>query len=145
MLHVIQRNKDLMSDAISLINEIGIKMNNISLSNWICKNAYTGEFHQDKDSSYSLICVPFINHSESSHFKAKKGQYGFTFCWDRDNKSGIKFKLDPGVSIYFLGSICNHRQYVINDGEFCNFTSYQNRRLYSSLKCSISRLLNDHH
>ena len=79
MLHVIQRNKDLMSDAISLINEIGIKMNNISLSNWICKNAYAGEFHQDKDSSYSLIYVPFINHSESSHLKLKKVNMGLLF------------------------------------------------------------------
>ena len=141
ILRLIKKNNDHMSDAISIINDYGINKDNISLSNWICKDAYTGEFHQDNDSSYSLICVPFINRNKATSYLSKRGKYAFTFCWDINNKSEIKFNLDPGVSFYFLGSLYNHKQFVISEGEFWNLASYQNCRLYSALKCSISRLL----
>ena len=141
LLEVIRRNSSKCKDAINILNDNGVNFNNYSLCNWICRNASTGEFHQDSDSSYSLICVPFNHKHKSTGYIASRGVYCFEFKWNKDSHNSLKISLDPGVGIYFLGGICDHRQHILKSGEFINLACYQNKRLFSSLKNSIIRIL----
>ena len=143
LLEIIKQNKTKFHEAVSILKEKKMGFEDFSLCNWICRNAYTGEFHQDSDSSYSLICVPFVNTSRSQSYLKMRGKYCFEFKWKECVDHSLKIDLDPGVSIYFLGAICDHKQYVAETGDFINLASYQNKRLYSAIKSSIIRILND--
>ena len=59
----------------------------------ICRNAYTDEFHQDSDLSYSLICVPFVNTSRSQSYLKMRGKYCFEFKWNECVDHSLKIDL----------------------------------------------------
>ena len=141
LLQFIANSPTKCKDALAVLSDHGVGLNNMSLCNWICLNAHTCKYHQDNDASYSLICVPFNNPNNCTGYKSLRGEYEFEFCWDENFESKVKICLNPGVGIFFLGCICNHRQNVIKEGLFINYASYQNKRLYSSLICSIKRML----
>ena len=42
----------------------GVDDSNLSTSNWICENAGTRDFHQELDSSYTIVSVPHWDRSE---------------------------------------------------------------------------------
>ena len=131
------------ADIIEMLKSKGVTKDHVSLCNWICFNAYTKEYHQDNDSSYSMICVPYVNRKSSPVYYEQRGRYAFSFNWDNKNDTcpNISFQLDQGTSVYFLGPSCSHRQQVIEDGLFLNFSSYHNKRLYSNMKNSIKRCI----
>lgn len=128
---------------IDLLESSGITKEHFSLCNWICFNAFTGLYHQDDDSSYSMICVPNLNYKQSPVYSEMRGSYKFSFKWNPNigDDSSISFLLEPGISIYFLGTSCSHRQEVIKEGIFLNFSSYQNRRLFSNMLQSLKRCI----
>ena len=143
LLQVVRKNKHECIQICNVLDTIGITQKHVSLCNWICFNVSTSQYHQDNDASYSMICSPFIDYDTSPVFKKCRGHYSFGFCWDEESSEDAKLSilLEAGVGIYFLGSLINHRQEVIQDGLLMNFLSYQNKRLFSNMKRSIERCL----
>ena len=135
--------KDSCSGILDILSKKGITEEHKSICNWICIDAQTKDYHEDDDSSYSLICVPFVDLHKSPQYCQSRGQYSFVFCWDEycSDDAKVSIKLDPGVGIYFLGPACNHKQMMKRNGSFVNMSSYQNKRLFDTLKCSIKRHL----
>ena len=143
LTNIVNKRSDTCYEILQTLSNEGITSEYFSLSNWVCLNACTMDYHQDKDASYSMICVPYINYEKSPVYNDNKGSYAFSFCWDNSvsDEAKISFFLETGVGIYFLGPSCNHRQDMIEEGVLINLSSYQNSRLYSNLKCSINRCL----
>lgn len=74
-----------------------------------------------------------------------KGSANFIFKWqsikEKQNLMYLPIEMDDGVSIFFSGYGCYHRQHRTNDGVFWNIASYQNRQFYHKLRMSIIRCL----
>ena len=118
-------------------------LNEKQFSIWVCKNARTEEFHQEIDSSYTLISVPFqelINQKTSI-----KTYYKFQFRWEKIDIDcpGIDILLEPGTVLFYNGLCLFHRQVPNDEGykssNFLNFSMYHNKRLYNSINKSIYR------
>ena len=112
-------------------------------STWVCKNARTELFHQEIDSSYTLIGSPIncTNVNEESN-----GKYKFQFRWnsiDCDNTHGIDIALFSGIALYYNGFCLFHRQVPscpnFESMIYWNLSMYHNHRLYSSISSSIHR------
>ena len=98
------KNHHVQSEELNKIMESdGIAYNKICTSNWICKNAETKQFHQEIDSSYTLIAVP--QWEEKS--KKNIGNANFIFRWTDDTKTNtqkyLSIGMDSGVSLLFSG------------------------------------------
>ena len=131
-----------------ILQENNISRNAISCSNWICHNAQTRNFHQETDSSYTFITVPYWH---PDYYKPEmkwynKGSVNFMFKWtskalDEAESRFFPLEMSDGISIMFTGFGCYHRQCRTNNGTFWNFASYQNKRFYDNLRLSIIRCL----
>lgn len=69
LLQFIANSPTKCKDALVLLSDHGVGLNNMSLCNWICLNAHTCKYHQDNGVSYSLICVPFTNPNNCTCYK----------------------------------------------------------------------------
>ena len=49
---------------IDIFEVNGIDRFKLSTSNWICENAQTHLFHQELDSSYTIISVPWFDYED---------------------------------------------------------------------------------
>ena len=126
MTNVAKSRPSLCEEILKILEAEGITTKYFSLCNWVCFNAHTLEYHQDKDASYSLICVPHVNYDDSEVYMKNKGSYAFSFCWNESfqDNSKISFHLESGVGVYFLGPSCSHRQECLEEGIFLNMSSY---------------------
>ena len=133
---------------LDLFEVEGVDANKMCVSNWACKNAETLKFHQEIDSSYTMLSVPFWNKEELIHDGLKIGTASFIFkCvtnYCDQNVMYLPIKMDEGISIYFSGYGCYHRQHRTGDRhEFWNLASYQNRSFWYKLCKSIQRCVTD--
>ena len=127
---------------IDILDRNGISNKAFSCSNWICSDASTKFFHQETDSSYTFITVPYWNKEEI----AKKGVANFIFRWtskvgDNDSNRYLSLQMDDGINILFSGFGCYHRQHRVDNKPFFNFASYQNRSFFHKLRMSIIRCI----
>ena len=109
----------------------------------VCINASTGEFHTEKDTSYTLITVP------SQGYKTQKNcgnVYNFLFKLNEDNV--ISLPLTPDLSFLFSATFLSHRQEGNESTEkvsqpFVNLSSYGNHKLFTHIRKSFCRNIND--
>lgn len=143
LINIMNENKNKCNEMLSILKDDGVTEKHISLCNWVCFNARTDDYHEDNDSSYTMICSPFVSTENSDTYNKFKGRYAFNFCWDDGltDSATVSIMLDEGVSVFFLGPACSHRQEIVESGVFVNFSSYQNQKLYSNMKCSVMRCL----
>lgn len=125
------------------------KINESVYSGWICKNAQTRDFHQENDSSYTIVSIPFFD----KNMQQKIGRYHFQFRWNRRESTttstadGFDIMLNFGTLLYYHGKFLFHRQqekvkpreekYV--DRQFWNINIYHNRKLLNHIVSSIYR------
>ena len=138
-------------ELIQLLNLEGVEGSMMCTSNWVCENAETLKFHQEIDSSYTIISTPYWNtelmnkQDKRDGVVCNKGSANFIFKWqsikEKQNLMYLPIEMDDGVSIFFSGYGCYHRQHRTNDGVFWNIASYQNRQFYHKLHMSIIRCL----
>ena len=154
MIHFASMCPEKCADIIDLVNKSEINNHHICISNWICEDAKTLEFHQEFDSSYTFLCVPFWDKTKfqdpnnkkarQSHLP-KKGNANFLFKWSSHKHEDIflPIEMTDGISILFSGFGCYHRQHrTDSDGIFWNYGTYLNRSFYHKLRCSVARCLN---
>ena len=104
--------------------------------------ASTGEFHTEKDCTYTLISIPTQNTITK---KSAGNNYHFLFCLS--NKIQLNIPLYPGISFIFSAAFLTHRQHIneydkSNENErFFNVASYGNKRLYHHIKKSFNKSL----
>ena len=110
---------------------------------WICENARTESFHQECDTSYTLICVPYI---EKSIHDNNEINYNFQFRWNSihsEEVKGINILLQEGICIYYNGFGLFHRQVPNNKNyeksTFWNMSMYHNKRLFNCINKSVKR------
>ena len=145
LIQIIQLNKKHCWKLSQMIENNGISVDGISISNWICKDAQTLDFHQEYDSSYTFISVPYWEKkNKEDNTEQRKGTANFIFKWttnDEDNylHRYLPLKMTDGITIFFSGYGCYHRQHRTNNGTFWNFASYQNRTFFQKLRKSIIR------
>ena len=109
-----------------------IKNHNASDSMWntnVCVNASTGDFHTEKDTSYTLITVPSQEQKEQ---KNNGNEYSFLFKLNANTT--ISLPLSIYLTFLFSGMFISHRQKGNNsrnkeDPPFINLSSYGNQRL----------------
>ena len=145
MLQVTREYPKECSKLIEIIEEAQKNINKVSVSNWICEEAETNLFHQECDSSYTLISVPFWDINCFKESNTLKGERNFIFKWTFSNKPNndqkyLPLKMKDGITILFSGYGCYHRQNRTNNGVFWNMASYQNKPFYDKLRSSIIRL-----
>ena len=155
------------SEIIQLINENKCNSELLSMSNYICEDAETLHFHQEYDSSYTLLSVPIWDmksftpkkgekpnkdketiddEDEKKSIKIDMGTANFIFRWtphsDDDNTHGyFPISMSHGCNILFSGFGCYHRQHKTNKGKFFNYASYQNRQYFHKMRMSVIRSL----
>ena len=139
-----------MSDSLNGIEFDGKSKCVKNLSNYLCLNAETGLYHQDSDSSYTMISVPYWHSNFGQSYLSSRGKYVFCFQWGskvdhmtRFGNAKISISMTQGITLYYNGSLIDHRQEKVTDGTFYNISSYQNLRLYNNMKLSIQRCFND--
>ena len=152
MLEICNKHCHDCADLLSILHENEIDRNCISCSNWICWNAETKHFHQEMDSSYTFISVPYWHPDYYKPFMRSynKGKANFIFKWtSKDSPESetryLPLEMSDGMSVLFSGFGCYHRQHLTNDGTFWNFASYQNKQFYDKLRMSIIRSLSNNY
>ena len=108
----------------------------------VCVNATTGEFHTERDTSYTLIMVPTQN------YKAQKkdgNKYNFLFKLNDDTL--VSLPLTPNLSFLFSATFLTHRQegseYADKSKQpFVNLSSYSNHKLFTHIRKSFFRNIN---
>ena len=132
----------------NLLRLNGIDDNGIMTSNWVCGNAEMTNFHQETDGSYTLLSVPFWDMNDLRSKNITLGNANFVFKWTSSNveqseQRYLPIKMSSGVSIFFSGFGCYHRQHRTDTEMFWNIGSYQNRSFFQNLKKSIIRCMYD--
>ena len=127
--------------------DIGMKKDHdLSASMWntnVCVNASTGDFHTEKDTSYSLITVP----SQKQKAQKKCGnKYSFLFKLNANTTLSLPMSID--LTFLFSGTFLSHRQEGNNsrnkeDSPFINLSSYGNQRLFTHIRKSFSRTMEE--
>ena len=114
-------------------------------STWLCQNARTEEFHQEVDSSYTLIGVPIKNNGNMQK-PMESSRYKFQFRWNHIEENytcGFDIGLYDGTVLYYNGITLFHRQVPCSPENikqsFWNLSIYHNYRLYNSISKSINR------
>ena len=108
----------------------------------VCVNATTGEFHTEKDTSYTLIMVP------TQDYKAqKKGGNIYSFLFKLNDNTLVSLPLTPNLSFLFSGTFLTHRQegndYADKSAPpFVNLSSYSNHKLFTHIRKSFLRNIN---
>ena len=108
----------------------------------ICVNATTSIVHTEDDCTYTFIHVP------NQQFKlSKKRKAESMFIFKLNENKNITLSLGNSCSFLFSGKFLSHRQQTatnLNEGEyFYNIASYGNKKLFSHIKSSFKRELND--
>ena len=108
---------------------------------WLCENARTEQFHQELDSSYTMISVPYYDNNISKQCSVKY-KFQFRWCLSNDsNTTGIDFILEEGTSLFYNGLGLFHRQLPnsldFESSTFWNFSMYHNERLWNTIYQSI--------
>ena len=80
MTNIVNNRPNICDEILQTLSDEGITSEYFSLCNWVCLNACTMDYHQDKDASYSMICVPYINYEKSPVYNDNEGSYAFSFC-----------------------------------------------------------------
>ena len=138
----------LLSPVVSIANEMQSDIGTINLKEttasdegiWqtcMCINAQTIEFHTEMDCTYTLIHVPDQDVSENN------SEYHFMF--QLSTLTNVSIHMKPGLSFMFSGQFLTHRQSSNNieadtKGNFINFASYGNARLYRHIRNSFERV-----
>ena len=78
MVEIILNLKNECKEIITLLSSEGVSSNMMCSSNWVCEDAETTEFHQELDSSYTCISVPFWNHKALQKERVTKGNANFS-------------------------------------------------------------------
>ena len=147
-VNIIKKHQSLCLELNNLLRLNGIEDNGIMTSNWVCENAETMNFHQETDGSYTLLSVPFWDMNDLRSKNITLGNANFVFKWTSSNveqseQRYLPIKMSSGVSIYFSGFGCYHRQHRTDTEMFWNIGSYQNRSFFQNLKKSIIRCMYD--
>ena len=148
MVDIILNLKNKCKEIITLLSSEGVSSNMMCSSNWVCKDAETTEFHQELDSSYTCISVPFWNHKALQKERVTKGNANFIFRWNDENFDGnsslyLPIWMNDGLSLLFSGFGCYHRQHKTDNHKFWNLSTYQNRSFFQKLRSSIIRCVHD--
>ena len=148
MIMILKQNKAQCNGLWSIIDHKGSIHDDINLSSLVCENAETLKLHQEIDSSYTLISVPTWDKDTFIKHKKIKVKANFIFSWTSEsfnerNKRNCTIQMSDGTSILFSGYGLYHRQHRTNDGIFWNYGTYQNKKLYNSLRKSIIRNIKD--
>ena len=121
-------------------------------SSWVCESAITKEFHQENDSSYTGIFIPYCDEK----LTADLDEFKFQFSWNSTNgySHGFDIALLQGTSLYYNGRLLFHRQVPthfdqstpvdIKDGKkynFWNISVYHNCKLFAHMRKSLGRNL----
>ena len=123
---IIYKHPKECQEIIKLFQTHGIDQHKMSISNWACLDAETGIFHQECDSSYTLLSVPVWNFKKCNDAKQnplKIGGANFVFKWASQSVTGHDVKylpvyMYPGVSILFSGFGCYHCQHKTDKNTF---------------------------
>ena len=110
---ILQENDKSTHHLSKEILKCGVDKNCISTSNWVCQNAATKEFHQELDSSYTIVTVPQWDHEDLKLNNKFIGRTKFVFKWTNDteiNQSYFPIELTDGLSMSFTGFSCSHCQ-----------------------------------
>ena len=115
---------------LELFEVEGVDDNKMCVSNWVCKNAETLQFHQETDTSYTMLSVPIWNKEQLEYDGLELGSANFLFRWTHPNcehkSMYIPIKMDEGITIIFSGYGCYHCQHRTDlSKEFWNLASYK--------------------
>ncbi len=127
------RRKGKYSHSINILKNENTTFDHGCLCGYICENAETKEYHQENDSSYTSIGVPFFSDDVHSRF----GNYRFQFKWNMNDMDNNEFnvRLSQGTSLFYSGYCLYHRQNHYGGNEaFYNISTYHNSKLYSHVK-----------
>ena len=143
--------KSIISPIIATAYELQSSIRNINIKEgyasnsgcWqtsICIDATTGEFHTEKDCTYTLISIPNQNTISS-----KTAGNNYHFLFSLIDKRILNIPLYPGILFIFSAAFLTHRQHInefIHSNEqevFFNVASYGNKRLYHHIKKSFNK------
>ena len=109
----------------------------------VCVNATTGEFHTEKDTSYTMITVPLQDYKSQ-----RNGGNIYKFLFKLNDNVCISFPLTPNVSFMFSGTFLCHRQAGNTSKykevhQFVNLSSYGNQKLFNHIRKSFTRNIQD--
>ena len=100
---------DVAHDMQSVYGNINLKKSGRTYGTmWstnVCVNASTGEFHTEKDTSYTLITVPLQDYK----LQQKCGNV-YKFPFKLNNNECISLPSTPDVSFMFYGTFLSHHQ-----------------------------------
>ena len=109
---------------------------------FICKNAETGNLHNEEDCSYTMIAKPFFDDTIKIY-----GDVNFEFQWNRSSSGILRVKLVEGTVLYYSGYGIMHRQRSTKSQvgtlfDHWNLSSYSNKMFYNCVRSSINRKVN---
>ena len=150
---ILPKIKTIISPIISTAYELQSSIRNINIKEgyashsgcWqtsICMDATTGQFHTEKDCTYTLISIPNQN-----TITKQSAAINYHFLFSLSNKIQLNIPLYPGISFIFSAAFLTHRQHIneydkSNENErFFNVASYGNKRLYHHIKKSFNKSL----
>ena len=107
-------------------------------------NAKTAVLHIEEDTTYTLITVP----KQCKIGNSKENKNRTYFIFQINPKQNIAIGMNMKLSFTFSGNFLTHRQHcnaTINqdNSQFVNIACYGNNMLYSHIKASISRAMED--
>ena len=146
MVEFASTHPDKCADVLELVRISEINNLHICLSNWVCHNAETLKFHQEFDSTYTFLGVPFWDREQFVGKRGKdvQGTANFLFKWsskDSNKNCILPIEMSDGTTILFSGFGCYHRQQRTNEGTFWNYGTYHNKSFYQKFRCSLARCL----
>ena len=135
-------------DMQSRISSIDLKdVKSVASGVWqseVCVNSKTAILHTEEDVTYTLITVP----KQCRIGNLKESQNRTYFIFQINPKNNIAIHMNMKLSFLFSGKFLTHRQHCNattdqNNRQFVNIACYGNKMLYSHIKASISRTMND--
>ena len=119
-------------------NEIKLQHDGI-LNAHLCLNAQTQMQHTERDSSYTMICVP--PHEKESTDSGMYSRAEFEFNVSDDE--AIVIPLNIGTILVYSGLMLTHRQQIKKLNEnvkpFINIMSYNSQKMFNHLMESFRR------
>ena len=102
----------------------------------VCVNATTRDYHTEFDQGPTLIYVP-------AQKKTVRNQYKFSFRINE--KLEIQLKMIEHLSFIFSAALLTHRQECDGNEDhiFFNLASFCNKKLFSHMKKSFDRVINE--
>ena len=119
-------------------NEIKLQQDGI-LNAHLCLNAQTRMKHTERDSSYTMICVP--PHEEESTGSGMNNRAEFEF--NVNDNEAVVIPLTIGTILIYSGLMLTHRQQIKKLNEnvkpFVNIVSYNSQKMFNHLMESFRR------